>query len=78
MFNKENIEQGLMRLGEIAEAEGMVVDISVYGGSALVVAWNCRVGTKDVDAVIHGDPQFLRKACKAYIQVAQENGWSDE
>ena len=48
-----------------------MVDMAVYGGSAIVLAWEFRVATRDVDAVVHGDPTFIRRAVK---QVADEQG----
>jgi hypothetical protein len=75
MLSKNDIEDGLKRLGEIAEEHGMIIDISVYGGSALAIAWNSRVATKDVDAVAHGDAAFLRKACQ---QIAEEKDWPED
>lgn len=74
-LDKSDIESGLKRLGEIALLESKMIDISVYGGSALVIAWDSRVSTRDVDAVVVGDAGFLRKATK---QVAEEKGWPED
>jgi hypothetical protein len=71
-LNKNDIESGLRRLGEIALLDSKLIDISVYGGSALVIAWDSRVSTRDVDAIVAGDAGFVRKAT---AQVAEENGW---
>ena len=75
MLNKEDIQRGLMRLGQLAYAEQRMIDIAIYGGSAIALAWGFRVATKDVDAVIQGDPGFLRNAVK---QVAKEQGWPED
>jgi hypothetical protein len=71
-LNKSDIESGLRRMGEIALLDNKLIDISVYGGSALVIAWDSRVSTRDVDAVVAGDAGFVRKAT---AQVAEEKGW---
>lgn len=73
-FDKSDIESGLKRLGEIASFENKLIDISIYGGSALVIAWDSRVSTRDVDAVVAGDAEFVRKAAKL---VAEEKGWPE-
>ncbi|MFO1350394.1 MAG: hypothetical protein U1F68_06820 [Gammaproteobacteria bacterium] len=75
MFNKEAIQKGLTRLGELAIGAGKIIDIAVYGGSAIVLAWGFRVATKDVDAAVQGDAAFLRRAVK---QVADEEGWPED
>lgn len=72
MLSKDDIEKGLNRLGEIAHDDGKVVDIAIFDGSAIVLAWGFRVATKDVDAVVQGHPAFLRAATE---RVAQEHGW---
>ena len=74
MFSKTDIERGLTRLGEIAYNAEKIIDIAVYGGSAIALAWGFRVSTRDVDAVIHGEPEFLRGAVK---QVADEEDWPE-
>jgi hypothetical protein len=73
-FDRHTLGQAFARLGELAAAAGKIVDISVYGGSALVLTTDFRVGTRDVDAVFESDKSFLREAAKT---VAAEFGWED-
>jgi predicted nucleotidyltransferase len=75
MLSKDDIERGLLKLGELASKNNRVIDISIYGGSALALAWNSRVSTKDVDAVVHGDPAFIREACQ---KISAEEGWPED
>lgn len=56
------IEAAFTRLGELALAEQHIVDMAVYGGSALAIAYDLRASTKDVDAVFEKDKDFVRKA----------------
>ena len=72
MFGQGEMQRALTRLGEIAWGAQRIIDMAVYGGSAIVLAWGFRVATKDVDAVVRGDPSFLRRAVR---QVAEEEGW---
>lgn len=71
-FDRTTIEQAFGRLGSMARDAGKIVEISVYGGSALVLATDFRVGTRDVDAVFENDRAFIRSAAAA---VADEFGW---
>lgn len=52
-----------------------VVEISVYGGSALVLTLNHRPATRDVDAVFEKDRSFVRRSAEA---VASEFGWQPD
>ena len=36
-------------------ARGKIIDLAIYGGSALLLASNFRITTQDVDAVVEGD-----------------------
>lgn len=72
VLSREQIEDGLRRLGQKAVEHGKVIDLAIYGGSAIVLAFGFRVSTRDVDVVIHGDPTFVRKAC---VEIANELGW---
>src|SRR5579871_1595863 len=71
-FDRATIERAFERLGELAVAGGKIVEISVYGGSALVLTLNHRPATRDVDAVFEADRTFVRRAAE---MVAAEFGW---
>ena len=71
MFSREEIRRGLVRLGELALAEQKIIDIAVYGGSAIVLAWGFRVATRDVDAVVQGDADFQGKEILHYGQKSR-------
>jgi len=75
LLSRQNILHGLNRLDAVARAEGILVDLAVYGGAALALAFDLRMATKDVDAVVRGKPEFLRRAVK---QIADEEGWPVE
>jgi hypothetical protein len=59
-------------MGDMARDAGKIVEISIYGGSALVLTMDFRVGTRDVDAVFENDRTFVRQAAAA---IADEFGW---
>lgn len=73
-FDRNTLEVALGRLGALAAAEGKVVEISIYGGSALLLTFDRRKATKDVDAVFDSSREFVRRAA---AQVAKEFGWND-
>lgn len=75
MLDREAIVDGLRRLDELARAEGLLIDLAVYGGAALALVFDLRQATRDVDAVMRGNPAFLRAAVR---QVALEKGWPPE
>jgi hypothetical protein len=75
MLKKDDILRGLRKIDAMAEQAGVVVDLSIYGGAALALAFDIRHATRDVDAVVHGSPNFLRGAA---VEVAHEEGWPED
>jgi hypothetical protein len=71
-FDRQTIGKAFERLGELAVAAGKIVEISVYGGSALVLTLEARPATRDVDAVFEAERTFVRNAAET---IADEFGW---
>jgi hypothetical protein len=71
-LTRESLEDAFRTLGVKARAADKVIEIAVYGGSALVLTLPGRVATKDVDAVFQNDPAWLRATAAAF---AEERGW---
>ncbi len=55
-------EAAFAALGHRAREDGRVIDIAVYGGSALMLVSNFRVSTSDIDAVATDENQALIEA----------------
>lgn len=71
-FDRAALERAFERLGSMAVEAGKLVEISVYGGSALVLTFPQRPATRDVDAVFEADRDFVREAARI---VGDEIGW---
>lgn len=74
-FDRAALEKAFERIGQMAVAAGKIVEISIYGGSALVLTLNHRPATRDVDAVFERDRAFVRRATET---VASEFGWPSD
>ena len=72
ILKNEDILRGLTKIDTLAKEAGVIVDLSIYGGAALAIAFDIRHATRDVDAVVNGSPDFLRKAART---IAEEEGW---
>jgi hypothetical protein len=71
-FNRQSLEQALRELGRRAHAEGKTIEIAIYGGSALILTYDWRVATRDVDAVFESNRQTVRRLA---AEVAEDIGW---
>jgi predicted nucleotidyltransferase len=73
-FDRQTLEHALAELGRRALAAGRIVEIVVYGGSALLLTLNRQINTGDVDAVFEGNRHFVRKVA---AEMAEEFGWDE-
>ncbi len=75
MLSKDDILSGLERIDEEARRAGVLVDLAIYGGAALAITFDLRQATRDVDAVVSGDPVFLRRVV---AEIAADRGWPSD
>lgn len=66
----------LTELGALARDEGKVIEVAIYGGSALMLASNFRITTRDVDAVADDDGQRVIERLAA--SIATRRGWPSD
>ena len=58
-FDRETLLRALNMLGERARGAGLVCEIAVFGGSAIMLASDIRNATADVDAVFKTGRDFI-------------------
>lgn len=51
-LTKVRLTKALRRLSELATAEGLVLELALYGGAVFTLVYGSRAATKDVDAII--------------------------
>lgn len=71
LLTKQEIIQALERLGELAQQQGHSIELLAMGGAAMVLMYNARPSTRDVDALILS-PKKAQIVRKLAGQVAQE------
>ena len=73
-FTKEQVLAALKRLGELAKEKSIQLNLCIYGGCAMMLAYDRKRITRDVDAVI----QPLSKIQPIVRIVAQEQGLPED
>lgn len=76
-FSKSEIQNGLKRLGELAEQRGFSIRLMLVGGAAMVLGFDARQSTRDVDAIILS-PEEARLVRNLARQVADEYDWPED
>ncbi len=72
LLDRGGLVEAFGALGEMAWATGKTIEIAVYGGSALMLSYDWRLATKDVDGVYENDRAVVRALA---ARVAEERGW---
>jgi hypothetical protein len=67
----EELLAALRRLGELLHRRSLTADVYVFGGAAMVIAYQARPATRDIDAVFAPDTEVHEAAW----EVARERGW---
>jgi hypothetical protein len=76
-LDRATIVQALTQLGAVAQAAGHSLTLVAVGGAAMVLRYNARLATQDVDAFFVTPPE--RQATRAWaVAVAHELGLPDD
>jgi hypothetical protein len=70
--------QALSRLGELACEEGLQLECCVYGGALMMLAFDARASTKDVDVVIRPREAALRLAHRVGVELGLPENWMND
>lgn len=76
-INREEIIAAFEQLGQLAIAGGLKLDLVLVGGALMVLRYEARLSTRDVDAVILAPPEtkLVRELAQT---VATERGWPED
>ena len=77
-LSRQRIVQALNLLGRLAEEEGVELEVCIYGGSAMLLAYAARATTKDVDAIIRPAEVGARLASSVAGQLQLHEGWLND
>ena len=72
-MDAEEIKLYLSELNDELKERGIKGEISLFGGAVMVLEFNARIATKDVDAVFYPTPE-IRAAAK---RIAERHGLSE-
>ena len=76
-LTRSDIESALRRLGELALIASTPVELIVVGGAAMVLAYDARESTQDVDSLIL-QPRQARLVREMAVQVGREGSLPED
>ena len=76
-FDRDALLRAFDRIGEAAAAHDALLEMALYGGSALMLAGNFRFSTEDADIaeLARPWPDWLQQTV---AEIARANGWSPD
>lgn len=77
LLSRQEIVAAFARLGQLAAAQGYTLRLVLLGGAAMVLGYDARQSTQDVDALFLPPPEASVVRAWAVI-IAQENGWPED
>jgi len=78
-LTRDIVETAFDRIGRMARDRGIVCEISVYGGSVIMLASNARLSTGDVDAVVRsGRDEIHEMADLVGAEMGLPSRWFNE
>lgn len=77
-LTKAEIEAALNRLSELAAAEGVRLEMTLYGGALMLLAYDARRVTKDVDAIVHPSAVARRLATRVAAERGLDGEWLND
>jgi hypothetical protein len=75
-FTKKEIAEGVERLGQLAIESGIEIKLVLIGGALMVLRFQARESTQDVDVAIVA-PAEVHKVRELARKVAAERSWPD-
>ena len=77
-LTKVRLLQALRRLGVLAHAEGLTLEVSLYGGAVFTLVYGSRDTTKDVDALVRPSAEGKRLAAVVAREQDLPEDWLND
>ena len=77
-LDRTTIESALSLLSEKLKAEGVTGEVCIFGGAAMVLAFDAREATRDVDAVFRPAESVRRAAESVARELSLPENWLND
>lgn len=74
-YSASQLRRALRRLSELATAEGVVLEVALYGGAVFTLVYGSREATRDVDAIIKPADIGARLVAKVAAEQDLPDDW---
>ena len=74
-FTKKDILESLNLIAERLKSSNKTADIGIYGGSAVILLWEFRKSTRDIDIMIRNGAEDIKNITK---DIAAQKGYPED
>ena len=78
MLDKETTFRALQRLAELAREKEIHLSLTIYGGTVMMLAYDCRAATKDIDAIFHPPEVVAALLAQVARELALPEDWMND
>jgi hypothetical protein len=75
---KQTVMAALTRLGELADEDGFTLEVCLYGGALMMLVYNARTITKDIDAIIRPSLEGHQLAERVARELGLPEDWLND
>lgn len=75
LLDRKTLRRAFELLAMNLKKAGVIGEVHVFGGAAMVLAFNSREATRDVDAVFAPDTHVLRAAHNVAVELRLPKSW---
>ena len=70
--------RALTRLGQLCAAKDSRIEIAIYGGTVMMLAYDCRTATRDIDAIFHPPEVVAPLLAQVARELALPEDWMND
>ena len=75
-FTKEDILENLEEIAKRLKSMNKTADVAIYGGSAIILLWEFRKSTRDIDIIIRNGEEEIKNIAKDIaVEKNYPEGW---
>ena len=75
LLDRKQLTRAFTALASKLQKQGVVGEVHVFGGAAMVLAFNAREATRDVDALFEPDTQVIAAAHEVAKELRVPKSW---
>lgn len=78
MLDRDLAKKALARLAELSRQKGLNLQLTIYGGTVMMLAYNARPATKDIDAIFRPREEVEPLVKQVAREFALDDDWLND